>query len=67
MNRKTTREQYDTIFDSMINGQRRQAINQAQEMGLDEIPEMLEYFIEELGRPEMVLDFAKSYFRIVRR
>ena len=63
----TKREQFDTIYDSMVNGQRKQAISQAEEMGLDDIPELLDYFSDDLNQPEMAIDFAKSYFRIKAR
>lgn len=60
----TIREQYDRVYSSMVNGQRRQAISQADEMGMYEIPDMLDYFTNELNQPEMAIDFSKSYFRI---
>lgn len=61
---QTLREQYDTIYNSIINGQRKQAVSQMTEMGLCEIPDMLEYFTVDLNQPEIALDAAKSYFRI---
>jgi hypothetical protein len=61
------RKQYDEIYNSMVNGQRKQAIDQAEEMGLDEVPEFLDYLTNDLDRPEMAIDFAKSYFRIKAR
>jgi len=61
------RHTYDKIYDSIINGQRRQAVQQAIEMGIDDIPEMLDYFAKDLDQPEIAIDFAKSYFRIEAR
>jgi len=61
------RSQYDEIYNSMINGQRKQAIEQAETMGLDDVPYMLDYFTIDLNQPEVALDFAKSYFRIKSR
>ena len=63
----TQREQFDTIYDSMINGQRKQAIGQACELGMYEFPELVDYLSEELNQPEVALDFCKSYFRIRSR
>ena len=61
------REQFDTIYNSIMNGQRRQAVEQMQDMGLDEVPDMLDYFANDLNQPEIALDAAKSYFRITSR
>ena len=57
------REQFDSVFGSITNGQRRQAYDQMQEIGEHDLPEMLDYFAEELNRPEMAIDAAKTYFR----
>jgi len=61
------REQYDEIYNSMINGQRSQAVEQLITMGLDEAADVLDYFTNELNQPEVALDLAKSYFRKVSR
>lgn len=63
----TLREQYDAIFDSMINGQRRQAFAQMEELRLSELPDLLDYMAGELGRPEMAIDCAKVYFLLKSR
>ena len=63
----TLREQFDQVYDSLVNGQRRQAVEQMEHMGLYNVPDMLEYFNSELNNPEIALDAAKSYFRINSR
>ncbi len=61
------REQFDTIYNSMVNGQRRQALEQCQTMGLDMMPELIDYLTDDLNQPEIALDLVKSYFRIITR
>jgi hypothetical protein len=61
------RAEFDEVYASMVNGQRRQAIEQAERFGLDEVPYMLDYFTAELNQPEIALDFAKTYFRVKSR
>lgn len=58
------REQFDNVYNSIINGQRRQAVNQMDKIGMYDLPEMLDYFAEDLNQPEIAIDAAKSYFRI---
>jgi hypothetical protein len=61
------REQYDNIYNSMINGQRKQAIEQLKTLGLDNAPDVIDYFTNDLNQPEIALDLAKSYFYITAR
>lgn len=60
-------EKYDEIYDSLVNGQRRQSVKQAEDMGLDNVPGMLDYFVKDLNQPELAIDFAKTYFLIRSR
>ena len=57
------RSQFDAVYDSIINGQRRQAFNQMKKIGLSDLPDMLDYFVQELEQPEIAIDAAKTYFR----
>ena len=63
----TKRSQFDEIYDSMINGQPREAIKQLTALGLDDAPELLDYLAIELNQPKIALDLAKSYFRFISR
>lgn len=67
MNTLSRQAKFDAVYDSMVNGQRRQAIQQATDFGLDDVPAMLEYFSCDLNQPEMAISFAKAYFSIVSR
>jgi len=61
------RKQFDEVYDSIVNGQRRQAYSQMRGIGVSDLPEMLDYFADELGRPELAIDAAKTYFRNAAR
>ena len=61
------RAEFDEVYALMVNGQRRQTIEQTERFGLDEVPYMLDYFTNELNQPELAIDFAKTYFRIKSR
>lgn len=61
------REQYDEIYNSIVNGQRKQAIEQLEDLGLDEAADVLDYIAAELNQTDIALDLAKSYFRIKSR
>ena len=61
------RNQYDEIFNSITNGQRQQAVQQMFNLGMEELPGMLDYFAIDLDRPELAIDAAKSWFRIQSR
>ena len=63
----TLRSQFDAVHDSIINGQRTQAYSQMKEIGMYDLPEMLEYFAEDLGNPELAIDAARTYFRLASR
>ena len=63
----TQRNQFDEVYNSIVNGQRRQAYSQMQEIGLADLPDMLDYFASELSNPELALDAAKTYFRNASR
>ncbi len=57
------REQFDTIYDSIVNGQLEQAVNQMVDNDVSNMPDMLDYFAIELNQPEMAIKAAKLYFR----
>lgn len=57
-------DQFDTIAASLINGQRRQAAAQMQELDRDELCEMLDNFADVLGSPTLALDAAKTWIRL---
>lgn len=61
------RTKFDEIYNSMVNGQRKQAIFQASDLDGYDTAELLDYIAKELNQPEVALDFAKSYFRITFR
>jgi hypothetical protein len=63
----STRGKMDDIYNSLMNGQRRQAVEQMEALGLDSLPDLLDYFADDLNRPELAIDAAKSYFRIKAR
>lgn len=62
---KTMREQYDEIYNSLINGQNKQSIEQMKALGMYEFPGLLDYFSYELNQPEAALKLAKVYFFIM--
>ena len=37
------------------------------ELGASELPELLDYLSDELCRPEMAIDAAKTYFRSIAK
>ena len=61
------REKFDTIYDSLCNGQRRQMVEQMNELGMGEFPDLIDYIAVELNQPEEALDLVKSYFRITAK
>ena len=63
----TLREQFDEVYNSITNGQRRQAFDQMKRIGEYDMPELLEYLADELENPEMALDAAITYFRLNSR
>ena len=63
----TLREQFDEVYNSITNGQRRQAFTQMKRIGEYDMPELLEYLADELENPEMALDAAITYFRLNSR
>ena len=56
------RAAYDEIFDSLENGQKKQAAEQMKSLGDEAMPELFHYLLVDLDRPEMVLAAAKAYF-----
>ena len=64
MNTLSLRAEFDSVYNSLVNGQNRQAIEQAEEIGLDEIPYLLDYLSNELNQPEIAIKFCKAYFTI---
>lgn len=59
----STRAQFDEVADSLRNGQRKQAYRQMREIGLNYLPEMLDYFSADLADADLALTAAKTYFR----
>lgn len=57
------REDADRVYNSIINGQHKQAVAQLIEIGLDSAPDVLDYLAKELNQPETAIKLAKSYFR----
>ena len=60
-------EKFDTIYDSLCNGQRRQMVAQMNELGMGEFPDLIDYIAVELNQPEEALNLVKSYFRLTAR
>lgn len=58
------KEQFDTIYDSIVNGQRKQAVEQMLKLDTQDIPDLLDYIAQELDQAHVALDAAKSYFRL---
>lgn len=59
----TQRGIFDEVYDSLVNGQFKQAVRIAKnELHTDEMSEMLDYFDQHLQQPEMAIKFAKHYF-----
>jgi len=58
------RETMDEIYDSLINGQHKQAIEQVKAMGTQHMPELMDYFEVELDQPETALQIAKLFFKL---
>jgi len=63
----TPQEKYDEIHASMINGQINEAVQQMKDMGLHNMPSLLDYIHTELGEPVMALAMAKTFFRLTYR
>lgn len=57
-------EHFDTILESLVNGQNKQAVEQMTEMGLGKMPELMDYFAYDLEQPEMAVKAAKVFFII---
>jgi hypothetical protein len=57
------RASFDEVHDSIHNGQFKQAVKQMDDIGMSDLPRMLDYFVEELNQPELAIKAAKSYFR----
>ena len=47
------REKYDTIFDSIRNGQKAQAIDKIKSLNKGERVGLIEYYINDLSNPEL--------------
>lgn len=63
----SNREQFDSVADSIRNGQRKQAYQQMKELDGDERADMLEYFERDLADAALALDAARTFFRLSRR
>lgn len=59
----TTRNQFDEIHDSILNGQWTQAYNQMRALSPNDRADMLNYFFYDLARPELALQAARNYMR----
>lgn len=54
-------EKFDIIYDSLINGQKKQAVFQMKELSPIEISELLDYFHYDLTKPQLALELSKAY------
>lgn len=68
----TQHQQINQIHESMVNGQRKQAVKQMQEYSLYDFFEDYSNYLKELyddaeAREKYLLDAANSYFRITNR
>lgn len=58
------REQFDEIYNSITNGQRKQAYAQMLELSAYDRATMLDYFCNELNNPALAVDAVKTFFRL---
>lgn len=58
------RQQFDEIFNSHINGNGRQLVQQFDELNGDEKAEFISYMRDELGRADEVIDLLRRYFLV---
>ncbi len=56
------RNEFDDIYNSVINGQHKQAFNQFVLLDLADIPDLIDYLNEELNQPEVFISLMKTYF-----
>jgi len=57
-------EQYDEIFNAILNGQHKQSAEQMRHLrDKDAVVEMIDYF-QELGHIDIALRAAKNYIRL---
>lgn len=59
------REDMDKIYNLIMSGQRNQAVDQINLVGLSNMPEVLDYIADDLNQPDIAISLAKSYFRII--
>jgi len=57
-------EQFDEIYNSIVNGQFTQAFEQMEELdAVSDLADMLDYFAIDLDNKERAIDAAKIYFK----
>lgn len=59
------REQFDEIYISFINGQHTQAVKQARKLDGYGTAVLLAYIATDLNQPDVAIDFAQTYFRLM--
>lgn len=57
------RDQFDAIYNSVINGQFKQAITQAEALDGYKLAQLLDYIAIDLDQPDIALSFSKSWLR----
>ena len=59
--------QYDEIYDSIVNGQFKQFVEQFDELSTLDQTEWLNYVAYELDQPDMVVRAMQAYFNVKGR
>jgi hypothetical protein len=59
--------QYDEIYDSIVNGQFKQFVEQFDELSTSDQTDWLNYVAYELGQPDMVVRAMQAYFNVKSR
>jgi len=59
--------QYDEIYDSIVNGQFKQFVEQFDELSTSDQTEWLNYVAYELDQPDMVVRAMQAYFNVKGR
>ena len=54
---------FDSIYQSVVNGQYKRAIKLAEELDGYQLSQLIDFFAYDQGRQALALDFAKSWFR----
>jgi len=59
---EATRDQFDEVYDSIVNGQMTQAVRQCERLCRYDRAELTEYIADELNQPEIAVNLMKAYF-----